>query len=119
MNNLSNLTKPRSLEVNIDGQNYFLKLGETHDVAYLKELADNVDKKIKEIKKFCPSNVAYSNLLMLTCLNLAEDVLLQSSKNNDAEKIVEESLSDIKNKLKIIKSQLEDSFALKNQEVIL
>ncbi|MBN8219065.1 MAG: cell division protein ZapA [Spirochaetes bacterium] len=60
------------LTVRIDGNEYRVRLGE-QDPAYIARLAAHVDLRIAEIRKATGLNDPY-RLLVLVCLNLADEV---------------------------------------------
>ncbi|MBL8995066.1 MAG: cell division protein ZapA [Spirochaetia bacterium] len=58
--------------VRIFDQEYKVKLGE-HDPGHITRLAGHVDAKIREIHAHFP-NMEFSKLLMLVCMNLADEL---------------------------------------------
>ncbi len=75
--------------VRIFDQEYKVKLGE-HDPGHITRLASHVDAKIREIHAHFP-NMEFSKLLMLVCMNLADelfktrDATIPESKRSEEE----------------------------------
>lgn len=77
----------RSVEVEILGQKYSIKTDEGE--AYIKRLAEYIDKKLKEIYTAAP-NVNQSKAMIMTLFSIADELFRLRMKQEDLDRMIEE-----------------------------
>lgn len=90
-----------SLEVNIFGRTLNLKSREDN-IEYLKELADFVDKSMKDIAEHYGSDKPRDVIAILACLNIADNLKMEianSKAGNDTLLALKESIANRSNEL--------------------
>lgn len=87
----------KTIEVQILGQNYSIKVDE--DEAYVKSLARYVDEKLREIYSTTPT-VNHLKAAIMASLNIADELFKLKMEQESVDRIIEE-------KTKILSSLLE------------
>lgn len=77
----------RSVEVEILGQKYSIKTDE--DEAYIKRLAEYIDKKLKEIYSVAPG-VSQSKATIMAAFSIADELFRLKMKQEDLDRMIEE-----------------------------
>ncbi len=77
----------QSVDVEILGQRYSIKTDE--DEAYIKRLAEYIDKKLKEIYTAAP-NVNQSKAMIMTLFSIADELFRLMAKQEDLDRMIEE-----------------------------
>jgi len=77
----------RSVEVQILGQNYSIKVDE--DEAYVKSLARYVDEKLREIYNTTPT-VSQLKAAIMASLNIADELFKLRMEQENIERLIEE-----------------------------
>ena len=85
-------TKNRMVQVEIFGQSYNLK-GDA-DPAYINELSDYVDQKMREVSSAAPT-VESLKIAILAALNIADETRRQTNERDIREKEVNEKLESL------------------------
>jgi cell division protein ZapA len=77
----------RSVEVEILGQRYAIKTDE--DEAYIKRVAEYIDKKLKEIYTHAP-NISHSKAMIMTLFSVTDELFRLRRKQEEIDRMIEE-----------------------------
>jgi cell division protein ZapA len=77
----------QSVEVEILGQRYSIKTDE--EEAYIKRVAEYIDKKLKEIYAAAP-NISQSKAMIMTLFSITDELFRLRMKQEDIDRMIEE-----------------------------
>jgi cell division protein ZapA (FtsZ GTPase activity inhibitor) len=82
------------VKLSIDNKEYLFRLTSLKDIPRLKELAGQLERKIQKNKKSLISN-DYNKVLILTCLNLLEEITLIKQNHNSSRETYDKQEKEI------------------------
>jgi len=77
----------KSVEVEILGQRYAIKTDE--DEAYIKRVAEYIDKRLKEIYAHAP-NISHSKAMIMTLFSITDELFRLRRKQEEIDRMIEE-----------------------------
>lgn len=78
-----------TIEVEILGQRYSIKTDE--DEAYMRRLAEYIDKKLKETYSVAPT-ITQSKAMIITLFSMADELFKLRMKQEEFDRIIEEKM---------------------------